>query len=183
MATSINIEKENQLINKAKEDKRFFAPIYEHYYTPIYIFIFKKVRNEELAADISSKTFLKAITNLDKYTYKGFPFSSWLYKIAMNEVNMHFRKQTKKRFVEVRDSDLIEIVQYVEVKEKDVHKEVLTILASLPPKQSEIIDLRFFEQYSFKEIGEILSITEANAKMKVYRILDKLKKLLNEKQA
>ena len=48
----------------------------------------------------------------------------------------------------------------------------------LPEDELQLIEMRFFEKRSFKEIGEILEITENNAKVKTYRILEKLKKII-----
>ena len=63
---------------------------------------------------------------------------------------------------------------YSEEKEK-----LVKILARLSDERLSIIEMRFFEKRSFKEIGEIMGITENNAKVKVYRTLDKLKKDFN----
>lgn len=65
-------------IQKAKEDKKYFGFLYEKYFQQLFIFIFKKNQNEDFAGDICSKTFMKAMMNIDKYEDRGFPFSSWL---------------------------------------------------------------------------------------------------------
>ena len=156
-----------------------FTPFYDHYYKQIFLFIFKKVRNEELTADITSKVFLKALLNLSKYEDRGFPFSSWLYRIASNEVNMHYRKANKKQEVELNENDLQTLLDEVSSSSTDEQMElVINGLNQLPLEQMDLIDLRFFEKRSFREIGEIIGTTEGNAKIKVYRALDKLKKII-----
>lgn len=184
MSIPTDIQKELISIEKAKKDKKYFAPLYEKYYKQMFIFVFKKVRDESLTADICSKTFMKAMLNIAKYEYKGFPFSSWLYRIASNEVNMFFRENNKIHFVEVSERDVVTLVdEFDEVKEVAL-KQVLSLLELLPKDQQELIEMRFFEQLSFKEIADIFEITEANAKMKVYRILGKLEdKIKNANQA
>ncbi|MCB9196032.1 MAG: sigma-70 family RNA polymerase sigma factor [Flavobacteriales bacterium] len=171
---------EKQLVEAAKKNPARFAPLYNKYYKPIFIFVFKKIKEEELTADITSKVFLKTLLNLNKYVDKGFPFSSWLYKIASNEVNMHFRNANKKQEVELNEKDLKVLMDEVNlsIDQDDQLQRVISCLNQLPLDQSELIDLRFFEQRSFKEIGEIIGSSEGNAKIKVYRALDKLKKLL-----
>lgn len=171
---------EKQVIAAAKKNPARFAPLYNKYYKPIFIYIFKKVKDEELTGDITSRVFLKALLNLDKYEDRGFPFSSWLYKIAGNEVNMHFRKANKKQQVELNEKDLKVLMDEVEVGSSDDEQLeiVINALNQLPLEVSELIDMRFFEKRSFKEIGEILGTSEGNAKIKTYRALDKLKKLL-----
>lgn len=170
---------EKHLIEAAKLNPARFAPIYDFYYKQIFIFIFKKVKDEELTADITSRVFLKALLNLKKYEHRGFPFSSWLYRIAANEVNMHFRKMKKKQEVELNENDLKTLLDEVNQNSSDEQMElVINGLNQLPLEQMDLIDMRFFEKRSFKEIGEITGTTEGNAKIKVYRALDKLKKII-----
>lgn len=171
---------EKQVIEAAKKNPARFAPLYNKYYKPIFIYIFKKIKDEELTGDLTSKVFLKALLNLNKYEDRGFPFSSWLYKIAGNEVNMYFRKASKKQQVELNEKDLKVLMDEVSL---DTDREeqlqlVLDSLNQLPLEVTELIDLRFFEKRSFSEIGEIIGTSEGNAKIKTYRALEKLKKLL-----
>lgn len=177
MSIPHDIKIELELVEKAKKDKRLFAPLYDIYYKRIYLFVFKKIVDEELAGDITSKTFMKALLNLDKYTFQGYPFSAWLFRIASNEVNMYYRQSPKDLIFEVKEKDVWVMMEELEIREDEAMlKKVLSALENLPLEQSELIDMRFFEQLSFKEIAEIYNITEANAKMKVYRILEKIKK-------
>lgn len=179
MSIPSDIQQELIYIEKAKSDKRYFAPLYEKYYTQIFYFVFKKIQNESITGDVCSRTFLKAMLNLDKYQYKGFPFSSWLYRIASNEVNMFFRDNKKTRTVEILEKDVVAIVNELDYSREVNLAVVLTLLDELPDEQKEFIELRFFDQLTFKEIAELKEITEANAKMKVYRILSKLKEKIN----
>lgn len=178
-STPPHIKQELAIIAKAKKDKRHFAPLYEVYYKSIFLYIFKKVKNEELTGDLCSKTFMKAMMNLHQYQYKGFPFSSWLYRIASNEVNMHYRKANKVQEVQVLAKNVVVLMETIEIDTQKVEvNHLLVALEQLKPEQSELIDLRFFEGLSFKEIASIFNLSEASAKMKVYRILEKLKKIL-----
>jgi RNA polymerase sigma-70 factor (ECF subfamily) len=174
---------EKQLIEAAKLNPARFAPIYNFYYKQIFIFVFKKIKDEETTADVTSKVFLKALLNLDKYEDRGFPFSSWLYRIAANEVNMHFRKANKKQEVELNENDMRSLMDEVKVDNTDEQLElVINGLNQLPLEQMDLIDMRFFEKKSFKEIGEILGTTEGNAKIKLYRAIDKLKAIILSKK-
>jgi RNA polymerase sigma-70 factor (ECF subfamily) len=58
------------------------------------------------------------------------------------------------------------------------YEKVAKIISKLPEEDLQLIEMRFFEKRAFKEIGEILEITENNAKVKVYRVIDKLKKMV-----
>jgi RNA polymerase sigma-70 factor (ECF subfamily) len=178
------LEQELKQIKAAQLNPARFAPLYDRYYKPIYIFIFKKVRDQELAGDLTSQVFLKAMLNLKKYEYKGFPFSSWLYRIAANEVNMHYRKSNKVMKVAVRESDVITLMGEMDESDTRENEQQLMIqaLRELSDEHVELVELRFFQKYSFKEIGEILGLSEGNAKIKLYRVLDRLKKAINLKR-
>ena len=122
---------------------------------------------------------MKALANIEKYEDRGFPFSSWLYRIAQNEVNMHFRKAKKNQSVPVdenRIADLAseaEIGSYMSIEDQE---QLIEMINDLDDDQMDLIELRFFQELSFKEIAEIYNITEANAKMRTYRILKRIAK-------
>ena len=167
-------------IQKSKEDKKYFGFLYEKYFQQIFVFIFKKVQNEDLSGDICSKTFIKAMMNIDKYEDRGSPFSSWLYRIASNEVNLFFRAQKKEVTVQINENQVTTLAQEIDLgnNEENLHL-ILNKMEDLPLEKSQLIEMRFFEELSFKEIGSIFDITEASAKMRVYRVIESLKKIIN----
>ena len=95
---------------------------------------------------------------------------------------MYFRKQNKINEVEINEKDVFHLMEEIneEQNEQKIEK-LLEKLNELPTDQMDLIDMRFFERMSFKEIGDLIGITEGNAKIKVYRVLDKLKKMLTTK--
>ena len=83
------LEEEKELVVAAKMDPSKFSTLYDRYFEVIFNFIFRRTGNEDLCADLSSQTFLKALQNLKNYEFRGIPFSAWLYRIATNEVNKY----------------------------------------------------------------------------------------------
>ena len=180
------IIKEQELIEKSRSNPQFFAPVYEKYHNRIYSFIYRRTEDRNLTSDLTSQVFLKAITNLSSYQFRGTPFSAWLFRIAVNEVNDFYRRSKKDRVVSFEEENLKllydSITEGESMLETNFNEEkVLSSLTTLKQDEIQFIELRFFEDRSFKEIGAILNITENNAKVKTYRILDKLKKNLNIK--
>ena len=176
------MENEWVLIQKAQKNPKAFRPLYDTHFQQIFSFIFHRVGDKDLAADITSQTFLKALTNIGKYKPMGYRFSAWLYKIALNEVRYHFRKQTSSREFYADD----QVIQNIEEAfEEPFDEELLALINSLISHMGEdavqLIELRFFEQKSFKDISCILGISEANAKMRTYRLIEKIKEQINEK--
>ena len=173
--------KDDLLVQKAKKNPAYFAPLYKKYFSQIFIFIVKKTRDEELTGDLTSQVFLKALLNINKYEERGYPFSSWLYRIASNEVNLHYRNIKKINEIEIQEKDVVHLLEEVKSINTIEHQDkLIDAMNELSEKDTEIIDLRTFEKKSFKEIGEILEISHGAAKQKFYRSLKKLKTLFNE---
>ena len=174
---------EERQILVAKKDRSKFAPLYDKYYEQIFRFIYQRLSDKDVAADLCSQVFLKAMLNMPKYELRGLPFSSWLYRIAKNELNLHFRSQKSDRTINVETNSLRDIAVEVEEKDNDMEvRKMLEALQELSTKEVELIEMRFFEKRSFKEIGEILGISENNSKVRMYRTLDKMRKILTKKE-
>lgn len=177
------LKEERGIIDEAKKDPKNFEPLYHRYYEKIYTFLINRTGDYDVANDLTSQVFLKAILNIKKYKDMGIPFHSWLYKIAQNECNYYFRKQKKQRTV-ILDTDnldhLNQGIHDVDFLESEVVNKIYIAIQHLNPKELTAIDLRFFENNSFKEVGYILGITENNAKTRVYRAIEKIKKVLKK---
>jgi RNA polymerase sigma-70 factor (ECF subfamily) len=171
------IRQEYRLVEAAKQNPQRFGVLYERYYKQIFLFVYKRVGEEDPAADVTSQVFLKAMLNLKKYKFKGVPFSAWLYRIAVNEVNQYFRETKAQRQVNIESSQLPALMEEIqEVLHEDQMPALVAMLDQLPPDDLQMVELRFFEKLPFAEIAEILNITENNAKVRMYRILGRMKK-------
>jgi RNA polymerase sigma-70 factor (ECF subfamily) len=175
------LQTEQHLIEAAKQNPEHFGPLYDKYYKQIFGYVYQRMDCKDSAFDLTSQVFLKALTNIEKYEYKGVPFASWLYRIAHSEVMQSYRTKKNLRTINADISDLRNICEEVEQEYMEEYKSVLmTVIKNLPEDDVQLIELRFFEKRAFKEIAEILSLTETNAKVKLYRILEKVKKTLTK---
>jgi RNA polymerase sigma-70 factor (ECF subfamily) len=173
------MEAEWQEIQAAQLNPARFRPLYQRYYEPIFRFLFRRTADEDLAADLCSQVFLKALQRIDRYQFKGVPFSAWLFRIASNELAQHYRSVKAKRTVSVTEDALGDIADEMEVEEGLWQiPDMLSALDQLRTDDVTLIELRFFEQRPFKEIADILNITESNAKVRTYRILERMKKII-----
>lgn len=179
--TEISKLSEAQIIALAKKKKRYFGVLYDRYFDQIFRFVFKRLGgNEDIAGDLTQQTFIKAMAHLGKYEDRGFPFSSWLYRIAQNEVSMFFRQQKKNYSVSIDESRLMDMAGEANLTNHmsmEDQERLVAAINNLQQEQQDLIELRFFQEMSFKEIAEIYDITEANAKMRTYRILEKIGKM------
>ncbi len=175
------IEQEAIEINLAKSDPAKFAPLYERYFLQIFKYIFKRVESEDHANDICQQTFIKAMTKIGSYQHKGLPFSSWLYRIAQNEINQFYRSKKRARVVEVNDSDLPELFEEIEVDVREEQRQILIkAIEQLKPEEITLIEMKYFEKRSGQEIAEILDLSLSNVKVKLHRTVKKIKLLINE---
>jgi len=181
--TKEQLEQEKILVKEAQEDKAKFGLLYKKYFEQIFLFILKRVESEDTAADITSQVFLKALINISKYKDMGLPFSSWLFRIARNELYDMYRQKDVELVVSLESKGVMEMISEMGEELKQDYSQLTAALSLLENDEMELIEMRFFEKRAFKEIGEILDITENYAKVRTYRLLDKLKKILsNENQ-
>ncbi len=174
------LERENLILENSRKDPRAFGELYEKYFDRIFNFIYRQTDDEDLTADLASQTFLNALKNIGKYEYRGYPFSAWLYKIASNEVNKHYRKQKTEKVFSIEELRIRELIDLANVDwDEEVIQKLMNHLKDLPTEMLEVLELRFYEDKDFKEIAFILDITESGAKMRTYRALDRLRKNFN----
>ena len=179
-----NVTKEQQqeelaLIEGAKKNVAKFEVLYVRYHEQIFRYVYQRVDDKDAAKDITQQIFLKAMTNLNKYEQRGLPFASWLYRIAKSETYEALRQDQKLRCVNIDDTQLADMMGELGEKEEDrVEKysaKLADAIAELDEDDLQFIEMRFFEKRSFQEIGDILKITANYAKVRTYRVIDKLK--------
>lgn len=179
--TEDKLLKELKWIKYAQKNPRGFEPLYNKYYEQILRYIYQRIDDKDAAYDITSQVFLKAMNNIHKYEYRGVPFASWLYRIAKSELYQSFRDKKARRTVNVDSSKLANVIEeFEEQGGEEERKMLIKLIRQLKDDEIQMVEMRFFEKRSFKEIGEILDITENNAKVKSHRIVKKMKKLFNQ---
>ena len=188
LSANMDLSVEKELVRQAQKDPDAFAKLYDQYYAKIFGYALRRTVNLEAAQDITSETFLKALRKLWQFHWRNISFSSWLYKIASNEINQHFRKAEYKKSLSLEklqedgfepvsahdpESELIEAQE--ELKQHQDFLEIQEKIVRLPAKYQEVITLRFFEQKQIKEIGEILGKKEGTVKSLLHRAVEKLR--------
>lgn len=175
--TTEELKEEAKIINRAKQDPEVFGLIYEKYYKPVFLFVNRRTADADATADITSQVFLKAMLKLHQWKFKGLPFSAWLFRIATNQINEHYRNINGKRTISLKTEHASMLFEDIEV-DADINPVELIprLIDQLEEDEVELLELRYFEQRSFKEVAFILNISEGNAKVRVHRILKKMKK-------
>jgi RNA polymerase sigma-70 factor (ECF subfamily) len=181
--SAFRLDEEMKLVERAKEDPRYFAPLYERYHEAIFRYVFKRVDEIENAYDITSCVFIKAMGSIQKYENRGVPFSSWLFRIAKSELYQSFRDKKARRTVSIDSVTLKQVMDdFTDDSSEENRAKLLKAMGKLKEAQLQLIEMRFFEKRSFREIGEIVGLSENNAKVKTFRALLKLKELFYQKE-
>jgi len=188
----MNLEQEKLLVERAKNDPEAFGELYDEYYPKIFGYILKRTAKIEVAQDVTSEVFFKALKNIEKFSWRGVPFSSWLYRIATNEIANNFKGDRRRRALAEEASESIDLsspspdIEIAQAEEElKKHEEFLALheaVAKLPFKYQEVITLRYFEKKHLKEIGEILGKREGTVKSLLHRGLEKLR-IITEQNA
>ncbi len=171
----MNTEKDR--IIKAKKNLREFDYLYRKYFPKINNFVFHRVTDESVRNEIVSNVFFKAMKRLSLFRFldsKRCSFSSWLYRIAVNEVNQYYRN--RKRDEKIREMHKLnpEPISSNELNFEIVRKKIETFNL----EEQNLIALRFFEKLSYKDIAEISKKKEGAVKVRIHRILNKLRESL-----
>lgn len=152
-----------------------FADLYDKYIEKIYNFVYFRIQQKEVAEDLTSKIFLKALEGINGYSLKKGNFSSWLYRIAKNTIIDYYRVDKKELNIE----DIWGLGEESEIaKDLDIASQINKVknyLKELKPAQRDIIVMRLWDQLSYSEISDILGKSESSCKMMYSRSISKLR--------
>ena len=174
------LELENQLVEEAKVNPDKFDLLYEKYFEQIYRYVARRVGDQETQQDLVSQTFYDALSHLNSYQFRGYPFSAWLYKIAHNNVLKWYRESTKHQQVDLEEISELragdDITEDLNIKQDEMG--IKQLLEKLDYEEQELIKLKYFEEMSNIEIGVVMGVTANNVGVKLYRALKRLKNLM-----
>jgi RNA polymerase sigma-70 factor (ECF subfamily) len=165
-------------LDRAKHDRAAFARLYDLYVNRIYGFALVHTSSREEAEDVTAQTFERALAHIAGYEDRGAPFSAWLIRIASNLVMDRARR--RGRATVLGDDALPEFdprgnaadhgpPAVVERWERATW--LLGHVEELPTDQQQAVELRFWGERSYAEIGEQMGRSEAAVKQLVYRAL------------
>lgn len=165
-----------------------FGKVYDLHYGTLFNYCYKRTQDFDSSKDITSETFLKAFLSINKFEYRGISLLSWLYKIAINEINLHYRsKKYRPKLLSELGSDvalqsnpMAELQDEKAAAEAELaqHKQFVSVqhaLRALPLKYQEVVSLKYFEKLKIREISDILDKPEGTIKSLLSRGIQLLK--------
>ena len=167
-------ESDLDLVKRIKTDPAAFGVLYERYITKIYNYVYYRTGNHHDAEDLTSRVFYRALMHIEEYVDRGVPFSAWLYRIAHNLVANWHRDHARRQDIDLEDAVLIGPAterpdEAAETNER--RKRILAAIHQLPAERQELLILKFVEQLSNAEVGQILGRTEGAIKSLYHRTL------------
>ncbi|HOW60479.1 MAG TPA: RNA polymerase sigma factor [Candidatus Moranbacteria bacterium] len=160
---SCGILSDNDLVSSIQEEENF-KELFSRYRKKLFIYIFHLVRNKEEAEDVLQNVFSKMYKNINNFDTSR-KFSSWIYRIAHNET-INFLKQKNRRHLVswddiTKSKDKLDLAYNGEIIEEkwehlEIVREIDRALKKLPEKYQQVLKLRYFQEYSYEDIGHLL---------------------------
>ena len=170
-----------ELLKKVKEgNQKAQTKLINYFWEDVFGFILKKVQDKITADELTVVVFTKVLAKLDLYD-ENFEFKTWILTIAQNSVIDYWRKESKK---ETLTENLAEVKNEFEKSPEELliskqqQQRIISTIASMDSNYRKILELRFFEEKSIKEIAETLNISVANTKVRIMRAKKILAELL-----
>ena len=165
----------------ANKNQKAQTQLINLFWVDVFSFVMKKVQDEHVADEITVSVFSKVLSKLDLYD-PNFQFKTWILTIAQNTIIDYWRKKSRENEdstdnFEGFKNQLALSPEELLISEED-QKQILATIKSLDVNYQDIIQLRFFEEKSIKEIAEELNITVANTKIRIMRAKKLLAALL-----
>jgi RNA polymerase sigma-70 factor (ECF subfamily) len=163
------------LVEAAKKDPSRFAELYESNFTRVYAYIAGRVGDRDVAQDLTSDVFHKALAGIQSFEWRGVPFAGWLLRIAANMIV----DRSKRSGREVSGQDdlphLPDLKAQPKLEEADRCVQLFRMVEQLPEDQRRVIGLRFAEEKSIREIATELGRSEGAVKQLQFRALQNLR--------
>jgi RNA polymerase sigma-70 factor (ECF subfamily) len=162
---------ERALVEAAQADPARFVDLYDRHFHRVYAYVIRRTGVRVEAEDITSEVFERALTNLSRFEWRGVPFVAWLYRIAANALADRRRKI-------IRDSsdpppDVPDGRESDEIERRTM---LYQLVDRLPEAQRRVIEMRFVEEKSLREIAAALDRSEGAVKQLQLRALQNLRK-------
>ena len=170
----------SELVIKAKNgDVNAFGILYEQYFSPVYRYVYMRVRSVDEAQDIAQTVFTKAFQNITHFEDKGFSFASYLFAAARHALIDLYRKTPVSSW---EDEQLNAEQSHEDVHQdaemRDMFEQVRAAMKKLPEDQHFVLTLRLMEERSYEEIAASMRKTPETVRQIFSRGMKKLRELL-----
>lgn len=169
---------ERELIEAAQKDPTRFAELYEDNFERVYAYVAQRVRSRDAAQDVTAEVFHSALANLGSYQWRGVPFSAWLLRIAANAISDRWQSAAREQGKPAPEEPAHANISLEDVEES---ARLFRLVDKLPGEQRRVVQMRFAEEKSIREIAVALGKTEGAIKQLQFRALESLRAQVGRK--
>ena len=167
------------LANHPRTQEEGFKYLVLKYQQRLYSLVRGKVSSHEDADDILQNTFIKIFRHIKGYEGRSELFT-WMYRIACNEVINHQKRFSKMKTVDLENHDIRPAETYLNTDHLAASLE--TVITGLPERQQMVFRMRYFDELSYKQIAELLKVTEGALKASFHHAVRKIEEEFRAKQ-
>ena len=188
---SLKAQQDMDLVEKARKgDQLAYGELLGRYRDAIYFMLLKMVNSPIDAEDLTIEAFGKAFKNIDQYT-PNYAFSTWLFKIATNNCIDHIRKKRASHVsldqtLDGEDSLLPSAMIQADTLDPELTminkqkvKHMRNVVSKLKPRYRQLVELRYFKEFSYEEIATELDIPIGTVKAQLFRARELLLNILS----
>jgi RNA polymerase sigma-70 factor, ECF subfamily len=161
-------DQERELVEAARADPRRFAELYELWFDRVWAYVIRRLRDRHEAEDVTSEVFEQALAQINRYEWRGVPFGAWLFRIASARIADRRRKSI------VRPPEA-EPVSGEDIEEACHRARLFALVRGLPPDQAGVLEARFVEGKTTREIAGEMGRSEGAVKQLQFRGLETLR--------
>ena len=176
-------EAERLRIEAARTDPAQFGALYETHFEVVYAYLARRVRERAEVEDLTAEVFRKALDGMARFEWRGAPFAAWLLRIAANLLLDRARHAQRvapgERELERQGERVASAVDAAALEQAELFR----LVAELPPDQRRVIELRFAEERSVREIAAALGRSEGAVKQLQLRALRSLRERIRKEHA
>jgi RNA polymerase sigma-70 factor, ECF subfamily len=168
----------------SRGDMSAFEQIYERHHRRVYSLCLRMVANATEAEDLTQEVYIQLFRKIGSFRGES-AFTTWLHRLTVNHVLMHFRKKGVKFEKTTEEGEIGEIQDLIQGgTERPRYVDRLALekaIAELPPGYRTVFILHDIEGYEHEEIGKILGVSTGTSKSQLHKARMKLRVLLNKK--
>ena len=174
------MKNDHELIREFQNgDENSFNILTKRYVQKVYGYFIQITGDEMDAEDLTQDVFLKLYKNLKKFRFES-AFTTYLYRINSNQINSYFRKSKWRNLLNL--DDYPELTDEPENYEREWTRQKLrNVISTLPKKQQAVVTMRIIQQLPFRDIAEVLNISDNSAKVNFHYAIKRLKEKIGEK--
>lgn len=176
MKAQANDVEERLLVEAAQKDPARFTDLYEANFERVYAFVSRRVHSRADSEDITAEVFQHALEHLARFEWRGVPFAAWLYRIAANAIADRWQSLARENGRPAMEVPAVEFDD-TEMDRSERRAQLFRDVAKLPAEQRRVIEMRFVEEKSIREIANALRKSTGAVKQLQHRAYQRLREL------